>query len=63
MTSPRTHIKMKAACLRLGHGHKWIQKRIADGLLEGYKHGRTDVTISLESIVRYEEATQIKPKP
>lgn len=56
---PRQHLSVKEAAARLGHGPRWVLDRIATGDLEGFKHGRNDVTVSHESIVAYEDRTRM----
>lgn len=51
---PRTHVRVGEAARRLGHSRAWVLLRIAEGALEGFKHSRRDVTVSLESILTYE---------
>lgn len=57
--NPRTHISATEAAKRLGHGRRWLYARIAAGDLEAFKHSATDITVSVESIVAYEERTRI----
>lgn len=61
--SPRTHLRVTDAAKRLGHGRRWVLSRIADGTLEGFKHSRRDVTVSLESIIAYEGRTRMSASP
>lgn len=61
--NPRQHIPAMDAAKRLGHGRRWLFNRIRDGQLEGFKHSQNDVTVSLESIVAYEDRTRISPAP
>lgn len=56
---PRQHIPLRDAAYRLGHKPRWIKKLIEQGQLEAFKHGAKDITISLESIVLYEERSRI----
>lgn len=56
---PRNHLTVKDAAIRLGHGSKWVLKRIALGEMEGFKHARSDVTVSMESVVAYEDRHRI----
>lgn len=62
MDKPRTHLRVRDAAKRLAHGRRWILARIADGTLEGFKHGRRDMTVSLESILAYESTTRVMPQ-
>lgn len=60
---PRTHLKVADAAKRLGHRRRWVLARIEDGQLEGFKHSRRDVTVSLESIIAYEQRTRMSARP
>jgi hypothetical protein len=55
----RQHLKLKTAAARLAHCTRWVLARIDSGELEGFKHGRRDVTVSIESIEAYEQRTRI----
>jgi len=57
--NPRSHIPAPVAARRLGHGRRWLFSRIKDGTLEAFKHSARDVTVSLESIVAYEQRTRV----
>jgi hypothetical protein len=56
---PRQHIPLRDAAYRLGHKPRWVKKLIESGHLEAFQHGAKDITISLESIVQYEEKVRI----
>jgi len=56
-----THLRVTKVAQRLGHSRRWVLARIADGSLEGFKHSRRDVTVSLESILAYEQRTRMRP--
>lgn len=59
---PRQHISLRDAAYRLAHKPRWIKKLIAQGELEAFQHGPKDITISLESIVRYEDRCRISQR-
>jgi len=50
---------VKNAALRLGVSSKFIRLRVQTGDLEGFKHSRLLITVSLESLVAYEERTRV----
>jgi len=60
---PRTHIRLADAAQRLSHSSSWVRKRIADGSLDGFKWSRRDLTVSVESIVRFEEQARVTTQP
>jgi hypothetical protein len=59
--TPRTHLRVADVAKRLGHSRRWVFLRIADGSFEAFKHGSNDVTISLESLIAYEDRTRMAP--
>lgn len=59
VATPRTHLSAADACKRLGHGRRWLFGKIKAGELEAFKHSATDITVSLESIVAYEDSKRI----
>lgn len=56
---PRNHLSVRDAAARMGHCTRWVRERIKSGDLEGFKWARLDVTVSLESIVAFENRTRI----
>lgn len=61
MRKPRHHLTLEEAGQRLAHSRRWIFARIEDGSLEAFKHSRRNITVSLESLVMYEESVRILP--
>lgn len=61
--TPRTHLRATEAARRLGHSRRWVIRLIADGQLEGFMHARRDVTVSLESILAYEQRIRMAAEP
>jgi hypothetical protein len=61
MITPRNHVRASEVAKRLGHSRRWVLYRIADGTLEGFQHARNDVTVSLESVVDYEDRIRMSP--
>lgn len=51
----RYHVPLRVAAALLGHQPRWIKDRIAAGELEGFRHAKNDITVSMESIQRYED--------
>jgi len=59
MKSPRHHLTVADAAKRMGHGPRWVKDRIKHGELEGFRWSPTNLTVSLESIVAYEDRRRI----
>lgn len=59
MRTPRNHLTVADAARRLGHRPRWVKERVKRGELEGFRWSPTDMTISIESIVAYEDRVRI----
>ncbi|MBK8002310.1 MAG: hypothetical protein IPK15_27375 [Verrucomicrobia bacterium] len=57
--TPRNHLTVAEAAQRLGHRPRWVKERVKRGELEGLRWSPTDMTISIESIVAYEDRVRI----
>jgi hypothetical protein len=53
------HLSVQEVANRLGHCTRWVRQRVRDGQLEGYRWSRTDMTISEESVVRFEQRHKV----
>lgn len=57
--TPRNHLKVADAAARLGHSDRWLKERIKDGSLEGFRWSANDITVSVESIVAFENRSRV----
>lgn len=51
-TGLRDHVTVPIAASGLGRGREWVETRIRSGDLEGFRWSQTDVTVSLQSLLR-----------
>lgn len=61
--APRNHLTVADAAKRLGHRPRWVKERVKRGDLEGFRWSATDMTISVESIVAFEDRKRISSRP
>lgn len=57
--APRHHISIRDVAERLGRSTNWVRQRIASGEFEAFLHGRASMTVSLESIVAWEDQHRV----
>lgn len=57
---PGRHLSVLEVAQRLGHCTRWVRQRVRDGQLEGYRWSRTDMTITEESVARFERLHKVE---
>lgn len=56
---PRRQVPVREAAWLMGHSPRWVRDKVKAGELEGFVHGPNDITVSVESIVAYEDKTRV----
>lgn len=57
------HLKISEVAKRLGHSTRWVRYQIEAGHLEAFKWSANDVTVSEESVLRFEDQARVTSGP